>query len=256
MLVAGGGAAGLTIVPIARELGCRRCWCRARPAHCRRCGGLYSRHRHRVHASAASPTPNRFDFERSTSALATLDRARCDEFFDAPAASRGRAPPGASTSSRRATRTRCGSSTCRSPSGASRPSRRRARSIEAFHDVHERVFAVTRARPARRVPVLEGPATARCSTRRRCRARPHAAAPARAARGDAAGLVRRPRRAVDTPRFLDGDRCRPARGSRARDRRGADDDGRRLSGLGARRRRARRLPARAATARGCTEEAR
>ena len=42
LLVAGGGAAGLNIVPIARELGCRRCSCRARPARSARCGGQYS----------------------------------------------------------------------------------------------------------------------------------------------------------------------------------------------------------------------
>ena len=138
-LVAGGGASGLTIVPIARELGCPRVLVPSTASALSACGALFADIRLRVPAEPLCGDP-----------LARPRRRERD------AAGRGRARERLSRRARRAARAwrrertsrsrlgiahRCGSSTCPSPRSSSRTSDVRAVE-EAFHVTHERIFAV------------------------------------------------------------------------------------------------------------------
>jgi N-methylhydantoinase A len=72
-VIAGGGASGLNIVPIARELGCRRVLLPSTAALLSACGALYSDVISEFPKSAYVET-QAFDFERVNATLAEIDR--------------------------------------------------------------------------------------------------------------------------------------------------------------------------------------
>ena len=78
-LVAGGGASGLNIVPIARELGCRRVLLPSTAAALSACGAMYSDVISEFSVSRYAETRN-LDFDAVNDALATVER-RADEFL-------------------------------------------------------------------------------------------------------------------------------------------------------------------------------
>ena len=242
VLVAGGGAAGLNIVPIARELGCRRVLRAAQPRRAERVRRPARRHRQRGRRAACSPTPSR---SRSPSVGAGARRgrraARRRSARRSPAAARRRRDR--ATSSRRATPYQVWD--LEIPLAAS-GSRRRPTSTALSRASTHRTSASSRsrARPADRVRLLEGPpgrgaadAAARRARRRRRDAEPRRLAertayfPGAGAVDDAGlqrRLARRPAHRLDRPgadRRADDDRRSSAR------RRGCTVD------------RARRLPA-------------
>ena len=89
VVVAGGGAGGLTIVAIARELGCAACSSRRTAARPRRLRGPARRHRRGVQPSAAVPTRDDFAFAAIERGLAELER-QIDEFLARRGRRRGR----------------------------------------------------------------------------------------------------------------------------------------------------------------------
>jgi N-methylhydantoinase A len=73
-IIAGGGASGLNIVPIARELGCRRVLLPSTAALLSACGALYSDVISEFPRSAYAET-RAFDFERVNETLGEIDQA-------------------------------------------------------------------------------------------------------------------------------------------------------------------------------------
>jgi N-methylhydantoinase A len=73
-IIAGGGASGLNIVPIAGELGCRRVLLPSTAALLSACGALYSDVISEFPQSAYAET-RAFDFERVNATLAEIDQA-------------------------------------------------------------------------------------------------------------------------------------------------------------------------------------
>ena len=118
--------------------------------------------------------------------------------------------PRSSASSRRATRIRSGRSSCRSASSSSSSAGAVDGVVDAFHDLHERIFAVRD--PGQRVEILQcrGPARrapAAAAARERPPARAHGRAAARR------GARTSPITARSTSRSTRATRSRPARGS-------------------------------------------
>ncbi len=81
VLVAGGGAAGLTMAKLAEELGCREVLIPRNRSGAVGGGRPVRRHRDRVHGQPADSTRTTFAFAEVNDALASLD-AQMDEFFD------------------------------------------------------------------------------------------------------------------------------------------------------------------------------
>ena len=118
----------------------RACSCRGRPASCRPAAAC-SPTSSRSSASAGGRTRTASTTPPSTTGSRQLP-SRCDEFFDRLQTARASAAR-RSSSSRRATRTRCGSSRSRCARGRFEAAPTSTTMVEAFHQVHERVFAVS-----------------------------------------------------------------------------------------------------------------
>ena len=239
IVVAGGGAGGLTMSKIAEELGCDRVLVPQTAAALSATGGLLGDVVAEFTVSRRADT-NAFDCDAVNEGLADLDR-QIEEFFtrmDISAEARmqdyvveARYPyqvweldvalP------------------CRRFEGQADVDAL----VAAFHETHERVFAVKEL--GQRSSACTGRAARACTCRSRRSAARDRATAGRAERRAAADVVGRRRPAADAA-STSGDALLARRAHRrAGGRRAADDDRRRLPRLDRDRHRARRLPARA-----------
>ena len=238
LVVAGGGAGGMTIGRIAEELGCDRVLVPRTAGTLSRVRRAVLRHRRPSSASASAPTPTAFDLRvgQPRHWRAWPSRSRSSSLGCRRRRTRARA----SSSSRRATRTRSGSSRCRWRRADFDGAEDVEAMVEAFH-----ASTSGSSRSASRASTSSA-STGRDGRRRACPSRARTGRlSGRGARAGAGGVRRAwfgAHGSLETRCYSGRGDVRGPRARRPGDHRGADDDGGRLSGLGRHRHRPGRLP--------------
>ena len=199
-IVAGGGASGLNIVPIARELGCTRVLLPSTAGALSACGAMYADIISEFSVSRYAET-RRLDFAAVNEALATVE-ARAAGVPARPGRISTPSRPASSSWSRPATGSRSGSWISRSLASRFESEADVEALEQTFHDTHRRVFAVDE--PGQYLECLVWKSRATAVTAKPSVSRPRAS---RAADGDVAkrraGLLPR-RRATGDARCYSG----------------------------------------------------